>query len=434
MNELPQIVRARLNAASAGDHPDPDLLTAFAEKALMDAERKQVLTHLSKCADCREILALASSSVDATTTAPAIDTATGHSWFRWHALRWGMAAACIVIVGSAVMMKRNSMMSRSAQNTVAVEELPLGDQRVHEPTGEASPSTRQDADIRAALQPPRTKLTAPERNESGKKLVEPKRLAAAPAPGVLKRKLSEDTFAGGANAGLVSNLSTPPPQPSSNAATTPSQETNKFAVQSRNAANLEVPASSEAVQAEAATPTVETHTVDAAGSQEKQEALGKAKPSSAPLQLDRMADAGALEVLSASGRAKNELEAKERRERVAAANAVLSRWTISSDGQLQHSIDAGKTWQPVVVAERATFRALSANGPDIWVGGPSGLLYHSADSGAHWKQVKPSTADTVLTADIAAIEFTDLRQGKISTANGEIWLTGDAGRTWSKQP
>jgi photosystem II stability/assembly factor-like uncharacterized protein len=112
--------------------------------------------------------------------------------------------------------------------------------------------------------------------------------------------------------------------------------------------------------------------------------------------------------------------------------APVSRWTISSDGQLEHSIDSGKTWQPVAVADNATFRALSSNGPDLWVGGASGLLYHSADAGGHWTRVKPA-AGTNLTADIAAIEFTDARRGKITASNGEVWLTEDAGQTWRKQ-
>jgi photosystem II stability/assembly factor-like uncharacterized protein len=113
--------------------------------------------------------------------------------------------------------------------------------------------------------------------------------------------------------------------------------------------------------------------------------------------------------------------------------APVSRWTISSDGQLEHSIDSGKTWQPVAVADNATFRALSSNGPDLWVGGASGLLYHSTDAGGHWTRVKPVSGGTNLTADIAAIEFTDARHGKITASNGEVWLTDDAGQTWRKQ-
>jgi photosystem II stability/assembly factor-like uncharacterized protein len=48
-------------------------------------------------------------------------------------------------------------------------------------------------------------------------------------------------------------------------------------------------------------------------------------------------------------------------------------------------------------------------------------------------QVKPATADATLTADIAAIEFINVRQGKITTSTGEVWITVDGGQTWRKQ-
>jgi photosystem II stability/assembly factor-like uncharacterized protein len=48
-------------------------------------------------------------------------------------------------------------------------------------------------------------------------------------------------------------------------------------------------------------------------------------------------------------------------------------------------------------------------------------------------QVKPATADATLTADIAAIEFVDVRQGKVTTSTGEVWITTDGGQSWRKQ-
>ena len=40
MEQLPKIAQQRLQAtAKAGTHPDPDLLTAFAEKSLNERER-----------------------------------------------------------------------------------------------------------------------------------------------------------------------------------------------------------------------------------------------------------------------------------------------------------------------------------------------------------------------------------------------------------
>ena len=66
MEQLPKIVRQRLQAtAKAGVHPDPDLLTAFAEKSLKERERSLVLQHLAQCADCRSVISLAIPEVEA---------------------------------------------------------------------------------------------------------------------------------------------------------------------------------------------------------------------------------------------------------------------------------------------------------------------------------------------------------------------------------
>jgi photosystem II stability/assembly factor-like uncharacterized protein len=184
--------------------------------------------------------------------------------------------------------------------------------------------------------------------------------------------------------------------------------------------------------AEGAAPSFDEYAL-ATDSSEKREAPGKAKAASSNAVLDSAVAA----TPAAAPAIVPETVANERGTRAKAAftrPSALSRWTISSDGQLQHSVDSGISWQPVVVAEKASFRALSANGPDIWVGGASGLLYHSTDAGVHWNQIKPSSPDATLTADIAAIEFTDLRRGKITTATGESWLTEDAGQSWRKQP
>ena len=73
------------------------------------------------------------------------------------------------------------------------------------------------------------------------------------------------------------------------------------------------------------------------------------------------------------------------------------RWTLTSDGTLQRSVDFGRSWQTVQVASQASFRALAASGRDIWVGGLKGALYHSTDAGQNWTQVQPVSAGQTLT-------------------------------------
>jgi hypothetical protein len=108
-------------------------------------------------------------------------------------------------------------------------------------------------------------------------------------------------------------------------------------------------------------------------------------------------------------------------------------WTLSPEGLPQRSFDAGKTWETVQVDNRGGFRALSAQGVEVWVGGKAGLLYHSSDVGLHWTRMIPVADGETLTADILTINFRDSLQGKLNTANRESWTTSDAGKTWQKQ-
>jgi len=111
---------------------------------------------------------------------------------------------------------------------------------------------------------------------------------------------------------------------------------------------------------------------------------------------------------------------------------LAPRWTLSSDGSLQRSRDSGRTWQTIPVSSNTIFRALAANGLNIWVGGAAGALFHSSDAGLHCTQVRPVVNGEVLAGDIIGVEFTDTLHGKLTTSTEEIWITADAGQTWQK--
>lgn len=444
MNKLPNIVRARLSAIEAGDHPDPDLLTAFAEQALAEQERFKVLTHLSRCSDCREVLAVAmpSLSTAALATASSIDTARRRSWFHWPAVRWGAAAACVVIVGSAVVMKRDVLMKPPAR-TVALQKDDAGvtyssndannktkDLSVVPAPHPASPPPSVRDEERAVAAPPaftRVQPGASTRVQDQKKaLVSPPRPPTAP-PALVARmrpEFAQTTTGGGIGGAASAGKLASTPQANESLDLLPS---NGKIIAAPVAPSK--PAAQATEEVTAAMPVIET---DAAGAREKQELPGKAKAPSGVALYDALVAAPSQDSSTQTALAK-EAARKAEMKRVETLRPPVARWTISADGQLQHSVDSGKTWQPVAVAENATFRALSANGPDLWVGGASGLLYHSTDAGTHWMQVKPATADATLTADIAAIEFINVRQGKITTSTGEVWITVDGGQTWRRQ-
>jgi hypothetical protein len=116
-----------------------------------------------------------------------------------------------------------------------------------------------------------------------------------------------------------------------------------------------------------------------------------------------------------------------------ATENLAPRWTLSWDGVLQRSLDSGRTWQTIPVASHIIFRALAANGVDIWVGGKAGALFHSSDAGQRWTQVLAIADGQPFVADIVGVEFSDGQHGKLTGSNREVWITSDAGQSWQKQ-
>jgi hypothetical protein len=447
MNELPNIVRDRLKSAAVGDHPDANLLSAFAEQALPDRDRIQVLEHLARCNDCRDVLALATPLPSTGAVPGRKDTARAPrvSWFGWPVLRWGALAACVVIVGTAVLLQHN--LRRSQTSAYVTKDLPPA-------AGPVLPSASGDVFDSKTLsenakkqEPPAAASAKVHRKET----LELKQSVVASAPVDstartaeldLSKKDSPAFFDAhnGASAGAVGGAAAPAPPASTPVPAPRRDEAQNLPVVGRNVVDALPAAKTSDAQVRGANETVQVQseavpaeTAVMAYSQLKEEAPGKAKAAATP------SDAGVLTVPATPTNDKMLTTAAETRASRAKAEVVrnrtpVTRWTISSDGQLQHSVDSGKTWQPVTVADGATFRALSANGPDLWVGGPAGLLYHSSDAGGHWTQIKPAANGATLIADIATIEFTDPLHGKLTTSTGEIWITADAGRSWRKQP
>ena len=116
MTEVPKIVQYRLRAGRPADasHPDADVLAAFTEQALSQAERDNVLGHLALCADCREVVVLAlpateavaaragAVGAEAATVSTPISDKPRRNWFAWadtHSfnLRWAALAAGVAV-------------------------------------------------------------------------------------------------------------------------------------------------------------------------------------------------------------------------------------------------------------------------------------------------------------------------------------------------
>jgi hypothetical protein len=90
MTKLPQFLRSRLalGQRETDEHPDANLLAGFAAQIVPAHERADVLEHLARCPECREVLAAASM--------PEVRKAPPVAWWKW---RWATAAAaaCLLI-------------------------------------------------------------------------------------------------------------------------------------------------------------------------------------------------------------------------------------------------------------------------------------------------------------------------------------------------
>jgi len=383
MTDLPKIAMQRLHekGAAAGIHPDPNLVSAFIENALSSDARVQILEHLAQCVDCREVVFL--STPDQAATAPAAVSAPSR-WLTWPVLRWGAAVAAVVVVVAAVSLHRQSGGKLAPSGVIQMTDAPIAKEKAP-----AAPLAEEKREVAARAEP------AP----------------VAPAP--KNDSLSDaDIKRADQFKKQGSRVAASPPMAQKAGAVAGS-----FAGERKDELD-------------------KTQTVAVMAAQ-PQAQLENAPAESSQLVPGRAKDAAAGSASGAGGgvgAGTGPRAAAAFRSHPAMLSAMASpRWTLTSDGTLQRSIDFGRSWQTVQMGSSASFRALAANGRDIWVGGSKGALYHSTDAGQNWVHVQPVAAGQVLTDDIIGVEFPDALHGKVTTAGKETWITEDGGQTWRKQ-
>jgi hypothetical protein len=405
MESLPKLVVKRLESPVTDSHPDADLLTAFAERSLAAAEHDHLVEHLARCGDCREVVSLAlPPQLDAQ---PAVHRS--ENWFRWPLLRgsawhWTAVAAGVVLIASiGVMQFRRQQGSELASNVSQAQPvITAPTPSVERPSSDAAPEARTQKDTLATRHAQTTGNKRAQSRASQNPTPAPAPQTAEPAEALAQSQIQDQ---------LIQS---------------------KTAEQSPAYANR----------------------------------VDKAKPA-LPQGSPAMAPAPSL-----------------RTDPSLLKGPPAPRWTISAGGGLQRSFDGGKTWldvnvvvddsaldrrqktqmttpeapadstakaQPAAQAEgkkQADFKAersavaptifralsLSSNASEVWAGGSGGTLYHSVDAGNSWVGVLPSGSDLVLTGDILNIQFSDPRNGTVTTSTSEVWTTPDDGQTWQKQP
>jgi hypothetical protein len=487
MEKLPKIVAERLKAAAvAVDHPDADVLTAFSERSLPDRERSHVLEHLARCGECRDVIALSLPAEEP--TALVIRPVRGR-WLTWPRLRWGLVAAGVLVVGSFGVLRyratshpatvasydesRTQEILKAKNQTEPLPATPAAATNEEQKTpvaGWLDRSAKSKAASEANKEFDRleqfAKLQPPARDQrldaSGTRgMLRPQTLPHGPKAGPTQQWQQNATANANNNAYAFQSLAPAPAVPpefarqrSSNQVVVSAQATTPSAAGSA----IRGPLTDQKVQ-DLDTLAVEGRSVApiSATAGKAGAEVARAKPAETTVANAPKADAeGAYAVSTVSG---------SNFSQTAPLAPESTRWSINAMGGLQRSLDQGKTWQDVDVTgatgtgsgvslqmamkssrEKAlakdkadmkqapiVFRAVSANGPDVWAGGSNGHLYHSTDAGGHWVQVVPTWSGVVLTDDIVSLQFADPLQGRIVTSSSEIWTTSDSGQTWQKR-
>lgn len=468
MQNVPKIVRERLKATSdhSANHPDADVLTAFAERSLPGRERDVVLEHLARCGDCREIVALALPAVEPVET---VMRPAARGWLTWPALRWGLAAAGVIAIASLGIVQyqrtaqpRNLVAKSPAPIEVAANQpkamsLETSTPTVPAPSGKIqSPNNSSPGAAVAFLDAQNHKKT--ESRVPGKALSEPQAASANPSPTAPQQLPHGPRLANQWQQNLAQNQAPPPaaPMPAAKQQATGDQSSQMQAAPSAETVEVErtaVQAGNEDKNLDAGKVQDLPSVRQPATEEYALARIGKAKPAvTTPGNEGSVSSVGGA---AASGTAGATL----------ASSTPVPSWSISSSGSLQRSYDQGATWQVVDVnasrsvfdlvnvqsaakSSRAegkdskalerdsaspTFRTVSVNAADVWAGGSHGTLYHSRDAGDHWTRVLPASSGVALTGDIVSLDFVDPQHGKVSTSTPENWITSDGGQTWQKQ-
>jgi hypothetical protein len=452
MPELPQIVRERLKASpSPGMHPDANVLTAFGERLLPEPERVLVLDHLSRCGDCRDVITLALPASEAADVAAVRTVQCG--WFGWLPLRWALVAAGIVAAVSVGVQQFR--VHQRANVTVA---------QVMTPSQDRNAPARPQAPQSQRVAPP-TPPRAEGQLKSPVAVISNKSATAHETEDFLQPGRARGDSA---DAGIASGAAFGGPQPKSKMAMAEPPRDLPFAQDTGKSMSPAMAKRAAAPAPSAAAPPSVSETVEVQGEANQIAAQSESVSREQSLQSRNVVEPRlSAERGDVVERAKPPVVSSGA---PGAAPPSTSRWTISSTGSLQRSLDGGNTWQEMAVVTRPdvvgnsttvesvakpqadtsgkrreekksqtelvaspVFRAVAAAGLDVWAGGSGRALYHSMDGGEHWTAVLPSADGVVLRGDITSIQFPDPQHGTVSTSNSELWTTSDGGQSWRKQ-
>jgi len=486
MTEVPKIVFDRLRAARPvrplsgvglpeRAHPDPDLLTAFAEQTLSATERDGLLDHLALCGDCREVIALALPAADIAAVLIAVETElaterakrssakAARSWptlvwpnlvwprLVWprlggSTLRWAALAAGVVVVASVLLVhpgKLNQAMLPSANRLVASTATPA-----------SGAQTASSAIPRSAIPPSASPIASSPMNQPmNQSAISTRTGEARPKSGMqLSKKLKAGQIVAGriapphqAQSGMMLAENKKALAQAGGLRAAPSPGAPAFDANTRSGTNESVTNETAGAPTISAAPSAEATLI----ARSDAPAIEKAKPALQGVEGNEpQKSETAVNLAVPALQGKNMMSAAKLSPIAGRAEHRVT-WTIAG-GVLRRSLDSGQSWQDALHPNHPLLCYASRNedeDEEIWTGGQAGTLFHSADGGVTWVQVRPSIKAQQLSSDITHIDLhgSDFRGGDlrgdvrgsaeivVSTTNKEIWSSSDGGKTWEKK-
>ncbi|PYP82230.1 MAG: hypothetical protein DMG65_26785 [Candidatus Angelobacter sp. Gp1-AA117] len=479
MQDIRNLLRQRLGAIPEPQaHPDPDILSAYAEQVLTPAERNKIQDHLAACFPCREVVAL---SLPQLQDEQVVLRPAARSWalgFRWAAL----AAMIVVIIGLAVWQpwREERPSFTTASNTPAkTADTTTAATTISQPA--APPSSAAPAAPAAAPGSPAVAT----RGES-----QPGLTARRPQSEPLRDKSSavlSSNFGGSQPSemaktmrsttigGRIPGVAGPANMAANNNLATNNAAANNSHVALNSSNNVEVSASRAEVSAptpktpalltaDAFTPSRAVPPISAAniGSiamgvttdpQNKPVAAAPAPPQPSPGKLHQAwtfvlkapgkvagaaektePSAGAGANAFAAGRVRfdpHSALSDHANSRVDAIQIHSSQlhWSISPEGKLIKSETRDQWHEAYPQDQDLQFRTVwtDPNGHEIWAGGSHLTIIHSWNGGVNWQKMQLDQA--VDSGDITNISIDD-GSVLVKTSNGQTFVSHDKGATW----
>ncbi len=431
---IPNRVRSALASQPVGlPHPSADLLNGYAEHSLTSGEQKIVMEHLANCAECRDIVFLASEAreeeVGVIAPAPA-----ARQW-RW--MSWAAPATAVVVVASVMVLEypRKQSEDKRAITATSASPAPVAGETQNNkevPESAARVTTRAESQLpeqgtTAQLRMPAAPADQLKGHAVGGVVgvpaetarldadAKPKREAQTSSQPQLQmlpvqRQLTEQQ---------VATLTAPPK------AAVPA--TQVFGGDARNAMPAPVPPQRAAKEQRSTSYALANMTPGAAA--------GAASARDKKSVDEEKADS------SISEKSYVELSQVQR----GAIPGTAVRWRITPDGAVEWSSQP-EVWNRALTGQPLKIRVLASVGSDMWAGGNGGILFHSTDKGATWYRVDlgegsgvdgttyaKARRSTALESAIVDIKFSDVAHGEIRTDRGELWVTGDRGQSWTRK-